>query len=187
MMFFTNFCREEEEIVRSGPEAAEQPPPKSSLFLQSNDPQGHTEDVVHYCEEHYQRTQVEPRPDEELKERSGHHGRHKGNLLHGSPIQGFAQNLLIRGVVKSRVPQRMRIGLLALCQLSPQPAPLELGSGQDSSLAAVEDGFHAAEGVVVSEVELNQRLIAISDDREFAIPLALYLPFWRVLPSTRYP
>jgi hypothetical protein len=177
--------REEEEIVCGGPEAAEQPPPKSSLFPQSDYPQGHTEDVVHYCEEPHQRTQVEPRPAKERNERSGHHGRRKGNLLNGSLIQGFAQNPLIWGVVQGRVRQRMRNGLLALCQLSPQRAPLELRSGQDSSLDAVEDGLHAAEGVVLSEVELCRRLVAFPDDRKAAVPLVLYLPLWRILLSAR--
>jgi hypothetical protein len=58
---------------------------------------------------------------------------------------------------------------------------------KDSSLDAVEDGLHAAEGVVVSEAELGQRLVAIPDNQEAAVPLALYLPLWRILPSTRYP
>jgi hypothetical protein len=77
-------------------------------------------------------------------------------------------------------------GLLALRQLSPQPAPLELGSEKDSSLDPVEDGLHAAEGVVVSEVELRRRLVAFPDDRVAAVPLVLYLPFRWVLPSARY-
>jgi hypothetical protein len=77
-------------------------------------------------------------------------------------------------------------GILALRQLSPKPASLELGSGKDSSLDPVKDGLHAAEGVVVSEVELSRRLVAFPDDRVAAVPLVLYLPFWRVLPGAGY-
>jgi hypothetical protein len=95
--------REEEEIVRGGPKAAEQPPSKSSLFPQSDHSQGHAEDVVCYREDPHDRAQVEPRPPKEREERTGHHGRHIGNLLHGSLIQGFAQSHLIRGGVKSSV------------------------------------------------------------------------------------
>jgi hypothetical protein len=77
-------------------------------------------------------------------------------------------------------------GLLALCQLSPQPAPLELGGCQDSSLDPVKDGLHAAEGVVVTEVELRRRFVALLDGREAAVPPVLYLPLRRVLTSARY-
>jgi hypothetical protein len=55
---------------------------------------------IGYREETHELTQVEPRPTKERKERSGHHGRYIGNLLHGSLIQGFAQGHLIRGVVQ---------------------------------------------------------------------------------------
>jgi hypothetical protein len=40
--------------------------------------------------------------------------------------------------------------------------------------------------VVVSEVELGQSIVAFPDDREAAVPLVLYLPLGRILPSARY-
>jgi hypothetical protein len=59
----------------------------------------------------------------------------------------------------------MSNGLQALCQLSRQPAPLELSGCQDSSFDPVEDGLHSAEVVVVGEVELRRRLLALLDGR----------------------
>ena len=71
----------------------------------------------------------------------------------------------------------MSNGLLALGQLPPQPAPLELGGCQDPSFDPVEDGPHAAEGVVVSEVELHRRLVAFPDGQDAAVQLLLYFHF----------
>jgi hypothetical protein len=80
----------------------------------------------------------------------------------------------------------MSNGLLAVCQLSPQPAPLELSGCYDSSFDPVKDGPHAAEGVVVGEVELRRRFVALPDVREAAVPLVLDLPLRRILSSARY-
>jgi hypothetical protein len=80
----------------------------------------------------------------------------------------------------------MRNGLLALCQLSPQPAPLDLGAMQDPSFDAFKDGLHTAKGVVVGEVELSRRLVAFLDDRVAAVPPVLYLPFRWIFLGTRY-
>jgi hypothetical protein len=66
------------------------------------------------------------------------------------------------------------------------PAVSTAGSCQDSSLDPVKDGPHAAEGVVVGEVELRLRLVVLPDVWEAAVPLVLYLPLWRVLSSARY-
>jgi hypothetical protein len=81
----------------------------------------------------------------------------------------------------------MRNGLLALGQLSPQSTPLNLGAVEYPSFDAVEDGPHAAEGVVVGEVELCRRVVALLGDRVAAIPPVLYFPFRRVFLGTRYP
>jgi hypothetical protein len=54
--------------------------------------------------------------------------------------------------------------LLALGQLPPQPAPLELGGCEYSSPDPVKDGLHAAEGVVVGEVDLCRCLVALPDN-----------------------
>jgi hypothetical protein len=81
----------------------------------------------------------------------------------------------------------MRNGLLALCQLLPQPASLDMGTVQDPSFDALKDGLHAAEGVVVGEVELSWRLVAFSDNRVAAVPPVLYFPFWWIFLGTRYP
>jgi hypothetical protein len=55
---------------------------------------------------------------------------------------------------------------------------------QDSPFDAIKDGLHAAEGVVVSEVELSRRLVAFPDDLVAAVPSVLYLPLRRIFLGT---
>jgi hypothetical protein len=81
----------------------------------------------------------------------------------------------------------MRNGLLALRQLSPQSTPLYLGTVEDPSFDAVKNRPHTAEGVVVRQVELRWRVVALSDGGVAAIPPVLYFPFLRILFGARYP
>jgi hypothetical protein len=78
-------------------------------------------------------------------------------------------------------------GLLALRQLSPQSTPLHLGAVEDPSFDAVKNGSHTAEGMIVREVELCRRVVALFDDGVAAIPSVLYFPFRRVFLGTRHP
>jgi hypothetical protein len=80
----------------------------------------------------------------------------------------------------------MSNGVLALGQLSPQLAPLELGCCENSSLDPVKQELHAAKGVVIGEVELGWCLVAAPDVRVTASLFALDLPFWWILPSARH-
>jgi hypothetical protein len=81
----------------------------------------------------------------------------------------------------------MRNGLLALRKLSPQSTPLYLGAVEDPSLDAVEDCSHTAEGVVVRQVELRRRVVALLDGGVATIPPVLYFPFRRILLGAGYP
>jgi hypothetical protein len=60
---------------------------------------------------------------------------------------------------------------------------LELGGCDDSSFDPVKDGLYAAKGVVVGEVELRRRLVALPNNRVTPVLLALNLPFQWILLS----